>query len=351
MGLAHRLGALVIGVAVTAIGPGAASGVAHSPAQLAPAERSLLLSQYMPVLYFHSSEEWSPVRVETFLRRARVERQAPAGVWTPTSGSVPTNSAGCTLKLCYRFNFACPLKQGDRCYEKVAPTLADWSRGYIYGRVVDVPAGTPPPAGMSIAPRYLIRYWLFYAFDDWRTRRELLWQAHEADWESLSIGLDEQRRPLFAAYSQHCSGTVRPWAKVERRGNHPVAYVALGSHANYFTNVASPTKFVQCVYRNVSKANLAKARRLLNAVESGITDRPGVAHTFGATPAGKPLQLVQLNPPLPDWARFPGRWSEGEYLWTGRTPTRFTRVSAGAGPATPHWNGATIPSLWHSESS
>jgi hypothetical protein len=351
MGLARRINAVVSGSVVAAIAFATASGLASRPDQLAPAERSQLLSQYMPVLYFHTEEEWSPVRVETFLRRARVERQAPAGVWTTTTGTVPTNSAGCTLKLCYRFNLACSLQQGDHCYEKTAPTLANWNHGYIYGRIIDVPAGTPSPAGVPVATRYLVRYWLFYVFDDWRSRRELLWQAHEADWESLSIGLDEQRRPLFAAYSQHCSGTVRTWTKVQRRGTHPVAYVALGSHANYFTNIASPTKFVQCVYRNVSKANLPRARRLVNAVESGITDRTGAARTFGTTGTGPALQLLELNPPLPDWARFPGRWSEGEYLWTGRRPTRFTRVSTGSGPATPNWNAAAIPSLWHSESS
>jgi hypothetical protein len=351
VGWARRLTAAVIGVAVAAIASGAASSLASRPDQLTPPERSLLLSQYMPVLYFHSEEEWSPVRVETFLSRARVERQAPAGIWTTVTGGTPTTSAGCTLKLCYRLNLSCSLKQGDRCYERIAPTLADWKRGYIYGRIIDVPAGTPSPPGVSVATHYLVRYWLFYVFDDWRSRQELLWQAHEADWESLSIGLDEQRRPLFAAYSQHCSGTVRPWTKVQRRGTHAVAYVALGSHANYFTNIDSPTKFVQCVYRNVSKGNLAKARRVVNAVERGITDRTGAAHTFGATTAGHTLQLVQLNAHLPEWARFPGRWSEGEYLWSGRTPTRFTRVSAGAGPATPNWNGAAIPSLWHSEAS
>lgn len=351
MRITARLCAVGIAVGGLAIASGAFSSVASGPHQLAPAERSLLLSQYMPVLYFHAEEEWSPVRVETFLRRARVERQAANGVWTTTTAAIPTSSSGCTLKLCYRLNLICALKQGDACYEKTALTLSDWKRGYVYGRVVDVPAGTPSPAGVSVATRYLVRYWLFYVFDDWRSRRELLWQAHEADWESLSVGLDEQRRPLFAAYSQHCSGTVRPWTKLQRRGTHPVAYVALGSHANYFTNIASPTKFVQCVYRNVSKANLAKARRLVNTVEGGITDRTGAARTLGATAAGRPLQLLQLNQPLPEWARFPGRWSEGEYLWTGRTPTRYTRVSLGAGPATPHWGGAAIPSLWHSESS
>jgi hypothetical protein len=347
----RRSHTLLNALAVTAIGASIAPAGFSHPSQLGPAERAQLLTEYTPILYFHSEEDWSPVRVETFLRGARVERQAPAGVWTKTSGAVPTNPAGCTLKLCYRFNLSCSLKTGDRCYERTAPTLSNWNQGHIYGRVIDVPTGTPSPAGVSATTRYLVRYWLFYVFDDWRSRRELLWQAHEADWESVSIGLDEQQRPLFAAYSQHCSGTVRPWANVQHRGTHPIAYIALGSHANYFTNNPTPTKFVQCVYRNISQPNLAKARRLVNTFESGITDRTGTARAFGATATGRPLQLLQLNLPLPAWARFPGRWSEGEYLWTGRTPTRYTRVSAGAGPATPNWNTAAIPKLWHSESS
>jgi hypothetical protein len=343
----RQLGVVVLGAALAAT----VSDTALSRRQqLTPLERSILLSQYLPVLYFHPDEEWSPVRVETFLARARVERQGPAGVWTSAMDGIPTSLRGCTLKLCYRFNLACSLKQGIGCYQKAAPTVTDWNRGYIYGRVVDVPPGTPPPAGIRVATRYLIRYWLFYVFDDWRSRRGALWQAHEADWESISIGLDERRQPLYAAFSQHCSGTVRPWTNVRRRGPHPVAYVALGSHANYFANISSPTKFAQCVYRNVNRTNLSKARRIVNAVEGGITDRTGSAHELGSAGEMPRLQLIELKNPLPDWARFPGRWSEGEYLWTGRTPTRFTRVSAGAGPATPRWNGAAIPSLWHSES-
>ena len=117
------------------------------------------------------------------------------------------------MKPCYRFNLPCSLNAGDRCYERTAPTLSDWKLGYVYGRVLDVPAGTPSPAGISVAARYLVRYWLFYAFDDWRSRDERLWQAHEADWESVSVALDDSLHPIFAAYSQHCSGTVRAWAK------------------------------------------------------------------------------------------------------------------------------------------
>ena len=315
---------------------------------MTPAQRSNLLERFTPVLYFHPDESWSPVPVDGFLRLARVERQTRPGTWSRISSGIPTSTAGCTLTPCYRFNLQCSLTAGARCYERAAPTLSNWKRGNLYGRVLDVPAGTPTPAGITGTPRYLVRYWLFYPFDDWRSRGEVLWQAHEGDWESVSVALDSNLNPIFAAYSQHCSGTVRPWARVHRVGTHPVDYVALGSHANYFDKTSSPTQFLRCVYRNVAEADRSKARRIVKAVEIGITDRTGTAHRLSGTDA---LQVVELEATLPNWARFPGRWSEGELLWVGRTPTRFTRVRSGLGPATPNWNTTLIPALWHSDSS
>jgi hypothetical protein len=305
----------------------------------------------MPILYFHADEDWSPARVDRFLKVARVEKQIARATWTRVTEPLPTNTAGCTLTPCYRFNLPCSLKNGDRCYESAAPSLTDWKRGSVYGRVIDVPAITPRPAGTTANPRYLLRYWLFYPFDDWRSRNERLWQAHEGDWESVSIGLDEARRPIFAAYSQHCSGTVRPWQKVRRRGTHPVDYVALGSHANYFDPISSPTQFLRCVYKNVTAEDNTKARRIVSAVQSSSSDRTGTARLLSATAGNSSLELVELQAPLPAWARFPGRWSEGELLWAGRSPTRFTRVRSGLGPATPKWNTTAVPALWHTDSS
>jgi hypothetical protein len=218
----------------------------------------------------------------------------------------------------------------------------------IYGRVVDVPAGTPMPTGINGTARYLVRYWLFYSFDDWRSRGQRLWQAHEGDWESVSVALDDSLKPLFAAYSQHCSGTVRAWSAVKKNGTHPIDYVALGSHANYFAETSSPTRFLRCVYKNVAKADQTRARGLVKAVQGSVTDRTGAARRLEA---GVSMQLVDLGDTLPVWGRFVGRWSEGELLWVGRTPTRFTRVRTGLGPATPKWNAASVPALWHTESS
>jgi hypothetical protein len=330
-----------------------AAGAANAGATgLTPTERRELLQRFVPILYFHADEVWSPVAVEPFLRAARIERQTAPSRWTRTASGVPTTTAGCTATPCYRFNLPCSLEAGAGCYERSASTLSGWKRATIYGRVLDVPAGTAMPSGITGSARYLVRYWLFYSFDDWRSLGERLWQAHEGDWENVSVALDDHLEPIFAAYSQHCSGTVRAWPRVQRVETHPVDYVALGSHANYFAPTSSPTQFLRCVYRNVAKADQSKARRLVAVAQSRIVDRTGRAHKLeaGVEQQGS-LQLVGLDGHLPAWARFPGRWSEGELLWIGRTPTRFTRARSGLGPATPTWTTTSVPALWHTESS
>jgi len=332
------------------------AGASHAAAapRADSVDSAALLQKFEPVLYFHAEEEWAPERAETFVARARVEKQAARGKWFAQPGTLPTSTKGCTLKPCYRFNLPCALRSGDACYEKSAPTITDWKKPVVYGRLLDVPAGTPPPAGFATAPRYLARYWLFYDFDDWRSPKKRLWQAHEADWESVTIALGDALQPLFAAYSEHCSGTIRPWASVTKRGvSHPVDYVALGSHANYFTNASTSTKLDECRNRHLNGTQLARAKTLVKLASDRIVDRTGTAHASG--PAGlrdtTPLDLVELKAPLPAWASFPGLWSEGQLLWVGRTPTRLTSILESGGPATPNWNATSIPSGWHAASS
>jgi Vacuolar protein sorting-associated protein 62 len=316
------------------------------------ASRALgLLETYEPVLFFHASEDWAPEPVETFLADARLEQQVAKGSWNTVSGPLPTSNSGCTQSPCYRLNLPCRLHGGDACYERMPVRTGQWRRPVVYGRVVAVPPGSAPAPGFTKAPKYLVRYWLFYEFDDYHTLRERMWQAHEGDWESISIAIDADAQPQFAAYSQHCSGTVRAWSTVERRGTtHPVAYVALGSHANYFTNTPSSTRFTECLKSGTASATVTRITRL---AQEKIVDRTGTAHPLGppGTAGMTPLRIVPLDPASLAWARFPGRWSEGQLLWLGTTPRPFASVSQGYGPATPRWTSTTVPSLWHIQSS
>jgi hypothetical protein len=317
-----------------------------------PLDSGALLQQYAPVLYFHPQEEWAPETADGFLAEARIERQASAGKWTNVPPPLPTDTSGCALTPCYRLDLPCPLGGGVSCYLRERSTPQQWAAPSVYARVVTVPAGVTP-AGYT-GTHYLLRYWLFYRFDDWRSPHARLWQAHEGDWESISIGLSRALQPLFAAYSEHCSGTVRSWSAVATRDTtHPVDYVALGSHANYFTNAESSTKLVGCMRSFVSGAKLDTLQRLLSLTGDRIVDRTGTAHPSGPDGVAgvAPLQIVELGSTLPDWALFPGRWSEGQLLWLGKTPRSFTSVREGLGPATPSWSGTSIPSFWHEASS
>ncbi len=329
------------------------AGASHAAAA-PPVDSAALLQTFEPVLYFHAEEEWAPEHADAFVGRARVEKQVSRGTWTTVPPPFPTSTKGCTLTPCYRFNLPCSLRSGDACYEKTSTTITNWKKPVIYGKVLAVPAGTPPPAGFTTAPRYLVRYWLFYDFDDWRSPRQRLWQTHEGDWESVTIGLAADLHPLLAAYSEHCSGTVRPWSAVTKRNtSHAVVYVALGSHANYFTNAPSSTKLTECLRNYLSGAQATRARSLMKLAEDRIVDRTGTAHPSGpATVSGTtPFELVELRAPLPAWTSFPGRWSEGQLLWVGRTPTKLTSIYDNGGPATPNWNATSIPSGWHAATS
>ena len=320
-----------------------------------PLDTRALLLQFEPFLRFHPQEDWAPARADGFVKRARVETQVARGTWRTAPAPLPTSTRGCALSPCYRFNLQpCALRSGDGCYEAAHSTAADWRKPVVYGRVLTVPAGSPPPPGFTTPPRYLVRYWLFYDFDDWRSPDNRLWQAHEADWESITVGLSSSLQPLFAAYSEHCTGTIRPWTGVEKRdGTHPVAYVALGSHANYFTNTNTSTKFSECLRKYLARPELARARTIIKLAEDRLVDRTGTAHAAGPPGSGgpAPLELIEPAPPLPAWTSFPGRWSEGQLLWLGRKPQRLTSISEGAGPGTPNWNGTSIPSYWHAASS
>src|SRR3954447_11289620 len=157
---------------------GLSLGVSSASTAAPPLDSGALLRQFEPVLLFHPEEGWPPEHAESFIGRARIEKQVARGRWTTVPPPPPTNTRGCSFTPCYRFNLPCALRSGDACYETSSATITDWTKPVVYGRLLDVPAGMPPPAGFATAPRYLARYWLFYEFNDWRSPKGRLWQTH-----------------------------------------------------------------------------------------------------------------------------------------------------------------------------
>ncbi len=117
--------------------------------------------------------------------------------------------------------------EASRKYDEL--TLWDGEREVCYyGRVLKNQCGYR-----------VIQYWFFYAFNDFRTAVRGT-NNHEGDWERISIYLaqeDGQWRPRYAAYSAHHSQQTRAWQDIvcaDEAREHPVVYVARGSHACYF---------------------------------------------------------------------------------------------------------------------
>jgi hypothetical protein len=81
--------------------------------------------------------------------------------------------------------------------------------------------------------RTFLQYWLFSYYNP---QNVLGFGVHEGDWEYVQVALDEDGAPAVAAYAQHGGGERCAWGSVQRTaGGAPVVYVALASHASYFS--------------------------------------------------------------------------------------------------------------------
>lgn len=128
--------------------------------------------------------------------------------------------------------------------------------------------------------RLWLQYWLSYYYDD----QDILgFGVHEADWEMVQYGLNDQLAPELATYSRHgTEDTGRcPWSGVERiqPEDAPVVYVADGGHGNYFS--------------------------------AGTYDRaltPDDVADGGSPASTRPSIDEVLGDQGPSWAYWPGRW-------------------------------------------
>lgn len=98
-------------------------------------------------------------------------------------------------------------------------------RDQIYGHVRRAPDGT-----------VWLQYWFFYYYNEGETIFDF--DAHEADWEMIQIGLDSSGGPIVATYAQHTGGQSCPWNAVPRvsspDGEYPIVFVGKGQHPSEF---------------------------------------------------------------------------------------------------------------------
>ena len=85
-----------------------------------------------------------------------------------------------------------------------------------------------------------LQYWLFSYYNP---QNVLGFGVHEGDWEFVQVGLDADGVPDVATYAQHGGGERCAWSQVQKSGGVPVVFVALASHASYFSSGVNPRGF------------------------------------------------------------------------------------------------------------
>ena len=294
LALAARL--QVVCCVVLVVATSSAAGAPPKP--LSPAA---LLTRYVPVLVLHPDEAFQPVPVDGFLADSDLTRKTASG-WETVPGPLP--SGGAELRLDQRLCRAIDGLTATPCY--AAAEAAHGATPVVYG------------AAFRTRDRIDLQYWLWYPYDDFSPAYPAseFWQAHEGDWEAVSVILDRAGRPVAAAYSQHRKGMRRAWAKVPKRGLRPLVYVALGSHANFFGPGAQPL------------VPPATEQAVINVMKAY-----GIAVPADHTGKGRVIRprLVRVTARTPSWMTFAGAWGEAEYVHIpGRDP-----LVAGAGPRGP----------------
>lgn len=281
-------------VAVTLVLP--ASGAA----QPAPPPLATLLARHVPVLVLHPAEQLAPVAVDGFLADADLQRPTASG-WENVGGPPP--AGGADLRLDQRLCRAIEGPPATPCY--ASAQAARGAAPVVYG------------AAFRTRTRIALQYWLWYPFNPYSPTAPPgeVWQVHEGDWESVSVLLDLHGRPLVVGLSQHGEGVRREWARAPKRGARPLVFVALGSHANYFT--AGRHRFDPRVVEPLLIQIIREAgEQPVDNTGNGRVVRP---------------RLVRVSATSPAWMRFAGRWGEDQYLHVaGSQPQAF-----GGGPTGP----------------
>jgi hypothetical protein len=203
-----------------------------------------------------------------------------------------------------------------------------------------------------------LQFWFFFAYNHWANE-------HEADWESATLffGSRERgsRRPVAIALSNHLGCLWRAWGDVTtfdmEAEEHPVAYVARGSHALYFEPKSTgfdpvlarqiPTPLIALRLAVTRRTTLELKRDFVPNVwfaKHGPSPRSAIPYEIQPLPA----TLDALNPSSVAhpwakfwWLRYQGGWSRSRPIsgpaWqAGRWYRPFEWVS-NEGQADAHW--------------
>lgn len=200
------------------------------------------IAQYAPVVYLHPSESYFPMDPVDFIQRSRFRHHRS---WSSDQGFHRYSLQW------YTTNSHAPEYYGMPFYVLNSYTLhsngqnrrpRDSNAGDSYNVFLETDAnegGVAVPNGqVPVFYTYLrsgswhkIQYWWFFGYN----QTPVPGIAHQGDWEHVTVWVyDGAARSVY--YSAHNGGTTRQIGGFSQIGLRPVVFVALGTHAAYWTS-------------------------------------------------------------------------------------------------------------------
>jgi hypothetical protein len=174
-----------------------------------------LAAQFAPTLRLSAAEHYRPIAMPDYVAHATLRSGTPPlgkiVQQHPTLFSLPVGTGSSYLDV----RGPQPFLHAAQ-YRTLEATLEQARRPTVYWRIAHQPS----------TGRLAIEYWFLYLYNDFVDR-------HEADWEGVTVVVDNGA-PLGVSFSQHQGRTWSSWPAT-LADDHPVVYVAAGSHANYPT--------------------------------------------------------------------------------------------------------------------
>ena len=170
--------------------------------------------------------------------------------------------------------------------------------------------------GRSSAPAILITvdkgngivdaFWFFfYSYNLGNTVLSIRWGNHVGDWEHTMIRF-QHGKPKVVFFSEHNFGSAYSYSAVEKIGQRPVVYSAVGSHAMYATPGLQPY--------------ILPLGMLHDATSRGPLWDPALnLLSYSYNPPTDTLTPSTLNPHSPTaWFFFNGKWGDKSYPMSDR---------------------------------
>jgi hypothetical protein len=277
-----------------------ARGNTEIPPQSQPsAEESLELAQrFSPILRLHLGEPFIPIPRAAYVSRTQLKEQegrferivkSKLGVDDlPDVAGTCLRIRACTFFLDVRGAEPDPPKRVEGSYLTIQKQLLrEGAVATVYFHVTRY----------EDTGEYAVQYWFLYLFN-------FRLNEHESDWEQITVRLDSDKNPIQVLYSAHEGGNDRKWEQIEKEGEHPIVYPALGSHANYFNAGRHPVQ-VGC-------------RRVIGSIQRCLRGRKllvDVANGNGPRLAADGYSLSELTGPV-----FVGSYGTGNYVVLTKRP-------------------------------